>query len=124
VKEFCEMCRRCSDACPVNAIPDGPPSDEVYNKSNLVGITKWSVNAEPCFKFWANQNSDCSICVRVCPYNRESGFWPRMWRKLAGTSFRRFALWLADTFAPGDRVSPDAWWRHGTEQYLHPDDVG
>ena len=122
VKEFCTMCRRCSDACPVNAIPDGPPSDEVYNKSNLVGVTKWTVNAEPCFKFWANQNSDCSICVRVCPYNRGEGFWPRAWRRLAGTRFRRLALWLADKFAPGDRVGPHEWGRRGTEKYSDPDD--
>ena len=116
VKKFCETCSRCADACPVGAIPKGPPTDEVYNKSNLVGITKWTVNAEPCFKFWSNQNSDCSICVRVCPYNQDfTGFWPRAWRWLAGTRLRRLALWLVNRFVPGDRVSPAAWWRRGTE---------
>ena len=114
VKEFCEQCRRCSDACPVNAIPDGPPSTETYGRSNIVGVKKWTVDAEPCFRFWANQNSDCSICVRVCPYNRDfSSFWPRAWRWLAGTRFRRLALWLSDRFAPGERVSPGAWWKRG-----------
>ena len=116
VKEFCEICRRCSDACPVNAIPDGPPSDEVYNRSNLIGVRKWTVDAEPCFQFWTNQNSDCSICVRVCPYNRDfSSLWARAWRWLAGTPLRRVALWLADVFAPGGRTSPDSWWKRGTE---------
>ncbi len=115
VRELCEVCRRCSDACPVNAIPDGDPSDEVYNRSNIVGVRKWTVDAEPCFRFWSNQNSDCSICVRVCPYNRDfSSPWARAWRWLAGTRLRRLALRLADVFTPGARVSPDRWWRRGT----------
>jgi reductive dehalogenase len=115
VKAFCETCRRCSDACPVKAIPDGPPSDEVHNRSNLVGVRKWSVDAERCFRFWSNQNSDCSICVRVCPYNRDfSTFRARAWRWLAGTPLRRLALSLADLFFRGDRVSPDSWWKQGS----------
>ena len=114
VREFCDVCRRCSDACPVNAIPDGPPSDEVYNRSNITGVKKWTVDAEPCFQFWSNQNSDCSICVRVCPYNLDfSKTLARVWRWLAGTRLRRFALWLADRFAPGRRVNPNDWWRTG-----------
>lgn len=115
VREFCETCRRCSSACPVKAIPDGPPSSEVYNRSNIVGVRKWTVDAEPCFRFWSNQNSDCSICVRVCPYNRDfSSRWAKVWRWLAGPRARRFALWLADRFAPGRRVEPDTWWRDRT----------
>jgi len=118
VRDFCETCRRCSDACPVNAIADGPPSDRVYSRSNLVGVRKWTVDAEPCFRFWSNQNSDCSICVRVCPYNRDlSSMWGRAWRWLAGTSLRRLALWLADLFSPGTRVSPEKWWRRGARRF-------
>lgn len=84
----------------------------VHNQSNIIGVKKWTVDAEPCFRFWANQNSDCSICVRVCPYNRElASLWGRSWRWLAGTRLRRVALWLAARFSPGDRVSPDTWWR-------------
>ena len=114
VREFCDVCRRCSDACPVNAIPDGPPSDEVHNRSNITGVKKWTVDAEPCFQFWSNQNSDCSICVRVCPYNLDfSKTLARVWRWMAGTRLRRFALWLADRFAPGRRVKPNDWWRTG-----------
>ena len=95
--EKCIMCFQCSDACPVKAIPTGPPSEEIYNRSNIVGVKKWTVDAEPCFRFWANQNSDCSICVRVCPYNRDfSKPAARAWRWLAGTPLRRLALWLVD----------------------------
>jgi reductive dehalogenase len=111
VKEFCGICRRCSDGCPVGAIPSGDPSDEVYNKSNLIGVKKWSVDAEKCFNFWCNQNSDCSICVRVCPYNRDFGrVGSRLWRWLAGTPLRRVALWLSDWLSHGERVKPGSWW--------------
>ena len=114
VQAFCDLCRRCSDACPVKAIPTGPPSEEIYNRSNIVGVKKWTVDAEPCFRFWANQNSDCSICVRVCPYNRDfSKSAARAWRWLAGTPLRRLALWLVDQFAPGQRVDPGDWWTNG-----------
>jgi epoxyqueuosine reductase QueG len=111
VREFCAVCTRCADACPVNAIPDGAPSDEVYNRSNLVGVRKWSVDAERCFGFWARQNSDCSICVRVCPYNRDFRRpTARLWRWLAGTRLRRLALWLSDLSGHGGRVKPGRWW--------------
>ncbi|MGE4575582.1 MAG: reductive dehalogenase domain-containing protein, partial [Candidatus Pseudothioglobus sp.] len=52
VKEFCEICRRCSKGCPVNAIPDGPPSQITHNQSNIHGVRKWSVDGEKCFGFW------------------------------------------------------------------------
>jgi epoxyqueuosine reductase len=117
VRAFCEICRRCSDACPVSAIPDGPPTDEIYNRSNIIGVKKWTVDAEPCFRFWSNQNSDCSICVRVCPYNRDfSKPIARAWRWLAGTPLRKVALWLADRFAPGSRVDPGDWWTSGRSE--------
>ncbi|MFK8020896.1 MAG: 4Fe-4S double cluster binding domain-containing protein [Pseudomonadales bacterium] len=76
VKQFSEICDRCAKACQPKALPFSPPSTEVYNKSNIIGISKWSTDAEKCFKFWANQNSDCSICIRVCPYNRDFSYWP------------------------------------------------
>lgn len=111
VTEFRGICRRCSDGCPVGAIPGGPPSDEVYNKSNLVGVKKWTVDAEKCFSFWCKQNSDCSICVRVCPYNRDFGrIGSRLWRWLAGTPLRRLALWISDWIGHGARVKPGRWW--------------
>ncbi len=117
VKDFCAVCRRCSNACPVKAIPDGPPSDAVYNRSNIKGVRKWTVDAERCFRFWSNQNSDCSICVRVCPYNRDfTKLGARVWRWLAGTPLRRVALWLVDRVAPGDRMSPSQWWARGVDR--------
>jgi len=112
VREFCEGCRKCADACPVKAISFDAPSAEVYNESNLVGVRKWSTNAESCFGFWVNQNSDCSICIRTCPYNKDFSKWRhRLGRELAGTGLRKMMLWLDDRLGYGERKSPNQWWR-------------
>ena len=112
VREFCDICQRCSSACPPKAIPGGRPSREAYSVSNLTGILKWTTWAEKCFRFWAGQNSDCSICIRVCPYNRDFRKWyNRLWRKLAGTRLRYLMLRLDVMFVNRGRKSSKAWWR-------------
>jgi reductive dehalogenase len=112
VKEFCEICRLCSTACPVKAISESAPSMERHNRSNIKGIRKWSVNAEKCFGYWAAQNSDCSICIRVCPYNKDfSKWWHRLWRSLAKTGLRRLMLNLHVKLGYGQRLKPAHWWQ-------------
>ncbi len=114
VKEFCEVCRRCSDACPVNAIPAGEPTTKRHNQSNIRGVRKWSVDGEKCFSYWAAQNSDCAICVRVCPYNKDYSNWLyRVGRWLAGTPLRRLMLWLDIKLRYGERMAPRRWWTGG-----------
>ena len=114
VKEFCEVCRRCSDACPVNAIPAGEPTTKRHNQSNIRGVRKWSVDGEKCFSYWAAQNSDCAICVRVCPYNKDYSNWLyRVGRWLAGTPLRRLMLWLDIKLRYGERMPPRRWWTGG-----------
>ena len=111
VREVCDICRACTDGCPAKAIAGGEPSTLVHNRSNIQGIRKWTTDAEKCFRFWANQNTDCSICVRVCPYNRDfSEWWSRAWRWLAGTRLRRLALWLDRVGGRGKRLRPSLWW--------------
>ena len=111
VREVCDICRTCTDGCPAKAIAGGEPSTLVHNRSNIQGIRKWTTDAEKCFRFWANQNTDCSICVRVCPYNRDfSEWWSRAWRWLAETRLRRLALWLDRVGGRGKRLRPSLWW--------------
>ncbi|MCB0056483.1 MAG: reductive dehalogenase [Caldilineaceae bacterium] len=111
VKEFCQVCRKCADSCPVKAIAQGEPSTERHNQSNIRGVRKWSVDGEKCFGYWAAQNSDCSICIRVCPYNKDyRKWWARAGRRLAGTPLRRAMLWLDDRLGFGARMKPGAWW--------------
>jgi len=112
VKEFCDICQRCSSACPPKAIPAGPPSREAYSVSNLKGILRWTTYAEKCFRFWAGQNSDCSICIRACPYNRDFSKWyNRLWRRLAGTRLRKLMLQLDVRLVDRTRQSSSRWWR-------------
>jgi reductive dehalogenase len=111
VKEFCDICQRCSAACPPKAIPSGEPSREAYSVSNLKGVLKWTTWAEKCFKFWAGQNSDCSICIRICPFNRDFSKWHnRLWRRLAGTSLRRLMLQLDVWLIKRERKASKSWW--------------
>lgn len=110
VRAFCDICTRCADACPVKALPYGPPSTETANISAIKGVRKWTSDAEKCFSFWTKLASDCAICMRVCPFNRDfSTIGSRLWLKLALGPFRRLALWLARNHGP--RRKPDAWWR-------------
>jgi epoxyqueuosine reductase len=112
VEEFCNICQRCSAACPPKAILRDAPSRTAHSVSNLRGVRKWTTIAEKCFRFWAGQNSDCSICIRVCPYNRDFSKWyNRVWRKLAGTRLRKLMLQIDVRFNKRKRESSKQWWK-------------
>ncbi len=111
VQKFCNQCNRCAKGCPVKAIPYGPPQKEPPNFSSLSGIKKWTVNAEKCFKFWVGMNSDCAICIRVCPYNKDYSKWyHRLGIKLSNSPLRKVLLWLDDKLGFGKRHPPQYWW--------------
>lgn len=117
VREFCDICRKCTEACPPKAIPDSEPDGAYHNQSNFVGIRKWNVDGEKCFKFWANQGTECGICIRVCPYNKQpetllGRIYVRFWQWLAGTRLRHAALWLDGALGFGRRLRPDWWWKN------------
>lgn len=112
VKAFCEICRKCASSCPVKAIPQGPPQDQPPNFSSLSGITKWTVNAEKCFKFWVGMNTDCAICIRVCPYNKDyARWWNKIGIRLANSFMRKWMLWLDNRLKYGKRHLPQTWWQ-------------
>lgn len=109
VRAFCDQCQKCADACPVKALPFGPPALGGANQSAIKGVRKWTSDAEKCFGFWAKLASDCAICMRVCPFNRDFGkARHRLWLRLALSPLRRFALWLDR--GRGGRVKPADWW--------------
>jgi epoxyqueuosine reductase QueG len=110
VKAFCDICTKCADACPVKALPFGPPEVGGSNVSAIKGVRKWTSDAEKCFGFWARTATDCAICMRVCPFNRDfSKRRHRLWLRLALSRFRRAALWLDRK--RGQRLKPRDWWR-------------
>lgn len=111
VAEMCAICNACSKACPSRAIPDNKPSTDRHNKSNIKGIRKWSIDGEKCFGYWSKINSDCSVCVRVCPYTRDyTRRTNRAWLRLADSPLRKFALHLDRRFGGGKRVQAETWW--------------
>ena len=108
VAKFCDICTKCVDACPVKALPSGPPKTG-GGLSSIKGVRKWTSDAEKCFSFWATLSTDCAICMRVCPFNRDFSTWSqRIWLKLALSLARRIALWM-DRYREG-RVKPSNWW--------------
>jgi ferredoxin len=117
VREFCATtCRRCADACPPKAISHGAPTEKVPSQSMMIGIRKWQVDPERCFKFWVNQATECGICMRVCPYNKDTSRWwsrgyYRFWRRLAASPLKRLALRLDFALGFGARMKPAEFWR-------------
>jgi len=111
VREFCAICDRCATACPPQALPYGEPEEGGANRSAIPGVKKWTSDAEKCFGYWAKLASDCAICMRVCPYNKDfSRPVMRLARRLAGTRLRRVMLWLDKKFGYGERIRPRDWW--------------
>jgi len=111
VHEFCNICSRCADACPPKALPYGPPGDPPPNRSAIRGVRKWTADCEKCFGYWAKLKSDCAICMRVCPYNKDFRRRSmRIARWLAGTRLRRLMLWLDGRLGQGRRRRPRDWW--------------
>ncbi|MEM9653604.1 MAG: reductive dehalogenase [Actinomycetota bacterium] len=111
VKSFCEQCDRCAGACPARAIPHGEPVSVALNQSGLKGVRKWSVDGEACFGYWSKINTDCAICVRICPWTRDySKRRHRLWRRLAGTRLRGLLLAIDDRLGGGKRLKPNDWW--------------
>ncbi|MFK7837979.1 MAG: reductive dehalogenase [Sulfitobacter sp.] len=109
VRAFCDICTKCADACPVKALPFGPPEVGGSNVSAIRGVRKWTSDAEKCFSFWAKMSSDCAICMRVCPFNRDFSTWPhKLWLRLALSPARKLALWLDRK--RGVRKKPSDWW--------------
>lgn len=111
VRQTCDICTRCADACPPKALPHGPPEEGGENRCNIRGVVKWSANCEKCFGYWAKLRSDCAICMRVCPYNQDyTKAAARIIRRLLAGRFRRLGLWLFDKSKGADRLRPAHWW--------------
>jgi epoxyqueuosine reductase len=70
LQEFCEKCDNCLKNCPAQAISENKTADAITICNNS-GVSKWPVDGEKCFRFWCETGIDCSICIRVCPFNNK-----------------------------------------------------
>ena len=115
VRAFCDICTKCADACPVKALPYGKPGVSKADVSAIKGVRKWTSDAQKCFGFWAKLSSDCAICMRVCPFNRDFSKWShQLWLAIALSPARKLALWLDRS--RGKRRKPSDWWRISSRQ--------
>lgn len=118
VEETCEICRRCANNCPPQAIDHGPPSTYTFNRSNIKGVKKWTTDAEKCFKFWVSRGTDCANCVRTCPFNKDyRRLWSKVMRVLLATRLRRFVLKIDDWTRLHDQIKPSSWWADKQGRY-------
>lgn len=116
VEETCQICRRCANNCPPQAIDHGDPSTYQFGPSNIKGVKKWTTDGEKCFKFWASRGSDCANCIRTCPFNKDySKPWTRVMRYLLGTRLRGLVLRIDDKLRMHDQIKPSDWWKRERE---------
>ncbi|MBM4330676.1 MAG: 4Fe-4S dicluster domain-containing protein [Deltaproteobacteria bacterium] len=108
----CEICKKCAENCPSQAIPRG-------GKEIVRGVEKWKVDAERCIRFWvANPNrwNDCARCIAVCPWSRPNVWYHRFSTKAAARSRAaiKILLWVDDIIR-GKRPKPVIKWLEYTE---------
>jgi len=71
VNEFCETCKKCAEACEVDAISfEEGQSWTPMSRANNPGANKWYIETEKCHEYWYDNASECSTCISVCPYTK------------------------------------------------------
>jgi reductive dehalogenase len=112
VQEFCQTCKKCARHCPSRAISQKSMTTEGPSISNHSGLLKWYVNPENCFSFWSANRMDCSVCIRVCPYNKPRNLLhdivPAVSRRTA--KLNPFFIWLDDVLGYGRQKSSKNFW--------------
>ena len=82
VTEFCELCEKCAEYCPSQAILYGKRIPTARTVSTNPGLLKWPLNGEKCFRYWYKNGAqtekgmyhiDCYQCINVCPFNKKPG---------------------------------------------------
>jgi epoxyqueuosine reductase QueG len=112
VQGFCEQCAVCADHCPSQAITPGPRTDQPWDVSNSPGMLKWPVKAMECLDWWVKNGTHCSICIRVCPWNKPDTLFHRCVRMLAERNILTRALVFMDALVGyGKQVK----WRSGQD---------
>ncbi len=109
VWDFCRICKKCAKKCPSQSIMHGEPTDTVHNISNREGVRAWHINAETCLSFWARNGTDCSNCIRVCPFNKPSGKFHDMvkWGVNNTRRLNQLFLWGDDFIGYGKKKDPN-----------------
>jgi reductive dehalogenase len=115
VQDFCNICRLCETNCPSQAIAS--------EMAVVRGYRKWPQEQKKCFSFWVSgaNTFDCSLCLKVCPWNKPPTLVHRVSFFAASRSSvaRRLLYWVAIIFY-GSKVR----WKkipHGGEGEMPPE---
>lgn len=124
--EFCEVCGKCAEQCPGDAIPFGEktwkPTYEAPNHiSSNPGVKKWYVDTPACHLVWAQQGMDCSKCIQTCPFNKPESWVHDATKVLTGVksgSLDKIMLKLDDASGFGEKKDPEDFWKD-KDSFIH-----
>ncbi|MBW2058098.1 MAG: 4Fe-4S dicluster domain-containing protein, partial [Deltaproteobacteria bacterium] len=125
VQRFCEKCGLCAEYCPSRAIMPRPRTDKAWDKSNAEGVLKWPIHAMDCFDWWVANGTHCSVCIRVCPWNKPNTFVHRLVRTLAERDIlTRFLVSMDELFGYGRQVKSELYSRIQDPSVVKVEDTG
>jgi epoxyqueuosine reductase QueG len=94
VQDFCESCRLCEINCPAQAL--------AAEKTVVRGYRKWPQDYTKCFGFWVTGGNTfgCTLCLKVCPWNKPRTFVHRvsMYGAARSVVARRVLYWISLIF--------------------------
>jgi len=74
VTEFCNVCKKCANACPSGSISHGNRTPETISISNVAGEQKWQFSPETCHIHLYGHKDPCQTCISVCPFTKPNTF--------------------------------------------------
>lgn len=113
VAEFCDTCRKCADACPVDAIDPGERTWARENISNSPGQRTWHLDNELCRRYWSTGKGDnCTVCVRSCPFTKGPGLAHELVKASISNAPRLNSVWrrLDDALGYGGERDASVFW--------------
>jgi epoxyqueuosine reductase len=120
VTEFCDVCGKCAEQCPGEAISSGDRTTEPIDFSNSTGILRWPVNHPKCHLVWASTGLDCANCIRCCPFNKPEGWLHDATRLMIGAGSHlldKAMLKLDDASGYGPQADVREYWTK--ERFVH-----
>lgn len=119
VIRFCNICKKCVKHCPSKSISDTEPTWYGISRSNNPGAFKWYINPETCYNFWIQNGTDCSNCIRVCPFTKSRHWSHRVvrWFIKHIPQLNHFWMWADNAFGYGKKKNPEEFWKR--DKYIH-----
>ena len=113
ITEFCKVCRRCVEACPVRCINnEREPSFEVPGPWVSPGHKTWHGDNLKCKLYMDSTGGGCGICLHVCPWNKPKGILHTLVKGIINRTsiFNRFFVAADKLLGYGQPLDPETWW--------------